>query len=131
MEAQVPFVGRRLPWRACPVWKAGGISGEDRGRALREEGDDADGWARAGRGGARVLRLLRERARGWVSGAWAAQRSAGEGRRQAGQPCQWQGVDASERKRWLRRWRVGPVDQGGRRAARASELLRERGCWAG
>ena len=48
MEAQVPFVGRRLPWRACPVWKAGEISGEDRGRALREEGDGPGERARAG-----------------------------------------------------------------------------------
>ena len=64
-------------------------------------------------------------------------RAGTERRRQAGQPCQWQGVDAGERERWLRRWRVGPVDQGGRRAARTSELLRERGMlgwlrrWAG
>ena len=48
MEAQVPFVGRRLPWRACPVWNAGEISGEDRGRALREEGDGPGERARAG-----------------------------------------------------------------------------------
>ena len=36
--------------------EAGGNRGRDRGRALREEEDDADGWARAGRGGARALR---------------------------------------------------------------------------
>ena len=34
--------------------EAGGNRGRDRGRALREEEDDADGWARAGRGGARA-----------------------------------------------------------------------------
>ena len=36
--------------------EAGGNRGRDRGRALREEEDDADGWARVGRGGARALR---------------------------------------------------------------------------
>ena len=71
------------PGRARPVWKAGEIPGGDRGRALREEGDDADGWARAGRGGARVLRLLRERARGvrsWAALARARALGRGEGR---------------------------------------------------
>ena len=36
--------------------EAGGNRGRDRRRALREEEDDADGWARAGRGGARAPR---------------------------------------------------------------------------
>ena len=97
MEAQVPFVGRRLPWRACPVWKAGEISGEDRGRALREEGDGPGERARAGservelacgaglqRGG--VTRSAGARRAGWLAppGGAGVAATPGNGKRGGG-----------------------------------------------
>jgi len=105
MEAQVPFVGRRLPWRACPVWKAGEIPGEDPGFGCAGEGDGTGRWARTvsglgqratlagGTGGSgRTTRGAGERAaaragvRGWARGRWVLamgragpERCAGEG----------------------------------------------------
>src|SRR6185295_7724946 len=108
MEAQVPFVGRRLPWRACPVWNAGEISGEDRGRALREEGDGPGERARAGservelacgaglqRGGERGERLLRKAGRGGAARSRAGERAAWRGAGRGG----WRAAAG------LRRWR--------------------------
>ena len=101
--------------------EAGGNHGRDRGRALREEEDDADGWARAGRGGARAPRAAaRAGARGGpgrvTRGRPGSELGRGSGRaRWASRDWAAHGVCWAERGResWaalagLRRLRFGP-----------------------
>ena len=102
----------------CAQGEAGGNRGRDRGRALREEEDDADGWARAGRGGARALRAAaRAGARG------------GPGRVTQGRPGSGLGR-GSGRARWASRdWAAHGVCWAERGRERGPGM--SLGCWVG